>query len=647
MIVPLVLFYVAVCLGNPPTPPPTVNLITPSIPQKLAFDPTKCQDFDAIILLDTSSSIAASDLEIEKDFASELARQLLLLHNTTHIGLITFGPTIDQIPLRLTGMDNFTEIDEKIQSIFHANNGVTQQTPTDQALKNAEAQFTLRGRKNVVKIVFLITDGVPNDPDAASRAASSIKSSGVTVVTIGVGLEESQKQLNAQGFTNLRVTDILGNIASNPRFFYDVQNFGNLISELPNIVSETCTYVERLYPACAPRATNVTIIGYHLYNSSSLRVQFDFGNDMGNGAYLGTLDLPAHWVSNSEIVVTIPDSWSQGTNISKAVATVEVSLNGKTISTTNGIKFEFRLAGDHSPCSLGMLAGGAAPVAAASSDLWWLGVLIPLVLLCLLLPFLCMWCRRRRPEQKGAAAVPQHEQADAVPVAQAIMEDVVLVPKPEPVPPTGPKKWLIHSSSYIGFGKGKMDVNWNGEAPPTAPHALKRVELKDPTEPDAAQGPQADGAEVLVADSVVGYNEGFSTKPTTETPGCFDVVFGCCFKNKAKPASKPSAFKPASAASAPSAPASKVQPDVNQVDARAAIAAALRSAPPVRLSQPVSQPISAPTVVHQLVQPLPLPVAPPRSQRVLPPGWEMLYADDGRAYYENRDLQLTQWEEPV
>jgi len=62
-----------------------------------------------------------------------------------------------------------------------------------------------------------------------------------------------------------------------------------------------------------------------------------------------------------------------------------------------------------------------------------------------------------------------------------------------PVIPSSPQKWKVQPAAYIGFGKGKMDVNWNGEAPESAPHALKRQQVPANTLGDVEGAPLTPG----------------------------------------------------------------------------------------------------------------------------------------------------------
>jgi len=38
-------------------------------------------------------------------------------------------------------------------------------------------------------------------------------------------------------------------------------------------------------------------------------------------------------------------------------------------------------------------------------------------------------------------------------------------------------KWRRISTAYIGYGKGKMDVDWGGDAPESAPGERKKIGL--------------------------------------------------------------------------------------------------------------------------------------------------------------------------
>jgi len=565
------------------------------------YDPDKCQSLDVMVLIDTSESISPDNLSTEKTFARQLVDTLLESHSKTHIGVVSFGPVITQVPL---GAHSNTVLDSAINGIFHDRDFFGQiqgQTPTHRALESAGYEFQVSGRKDVARVVFLITDGAPNDPQSAMDVAKDLKRSGVNVVTIGIALAKSQADIDSQPqvqqaiFENPELRDyykvdyFMSEMASEPAslFFHSITNFNSLQLALPSITSQTCSYVDAVAPACGPVGTKLTVKGYHLYNTKSLRVFFDFG------PALGVRKVAATWVSDEEVFVIIPEQgFPTLTNESdRFVATVEVSLDGTAVTTTNRQQYQFRLANDISPCFSAVGVFDRVPVASAEEDsLWWLGLLIPLLLLCFLLP-LFVYVKKKPKKEK--APVPT-EEPDQIELEKPLPEEAHLVQsadadaaKPASSPP---KKWKVVSSAYIGYGKGKMDVDWAGDAPASAPHALKRFQVQEGASAVAGQAHNEEDGELHNVSLDVSPGEmhaGFSTQDEYERYSCAQLVFGCaCFKKKKKKkdlAAKSGAFVPTqpkqSKALKAQAAAEQTEEEqrASRASATAAIAAALRS----------------------------------------------------------------------
>jgi hypothetical protein len=324
------------------------------------------------------------------------------------------------------------------------------------------------------------------------------------------------------------------------------------------------------------------------------------------------------------------------------------------------------------------------PVAATEEDsLWWLGLLIPLLLLCFLLPLL-VYLKKKPKKEK--APVPT-EEPDQIELEKPLPEEAHLVQtadadaaKPASSPP---KKWKVVSSAYIGYGKGKMDVDWAGDAPASAPHALKRFQVQEGASAVAGQAHNEEDGELHNVSLDVSPGEmhaGFSTQDEYERYSCAQLVFGCaCFKKKKKKdlAAKSGAFVPTqpkqSKALKAQAAAEQTEEEqrASRASATAAIAAALRDSIH-RDMQPAAAPAAPsfvagagkPTAAAQPnntyiqtaaapAQAVPVPVFPPAAaptpaaQPGLPAGWEMLHTAEGTPYFENRELQVTQWHRPT
>jgi len=166
-----------------------------------------------------------------------------------------------------------------------------------------------------------------------------------------------------------------------------------------------------------------------------------------------------------------------------ASAIVEVTTDGRGY-TDNGLTFQYQADCLEHRSDDNITAFVARPVSERGvADWWpWLFFLLLPLLCCLLL--CCICCRRRRKpkEQQRAQVVSTTETS---PEEEAFQIEGL---ETNSVSPSSPRKWKVQPAAYIGFGKGKMDVNWNGEAPESAPHSLKRQPIPANTLEDPVVG---------------------------------------------------------------------------------------------------------------------------------------------------------------
>lgn len=156
---------------------------------------------------------------------------------------------------------------------------------------------------------------------------------------------------------------------------------------------------------------------------------------------------------------------------------------------------------------------------------WWLLVLLALLfLLCLL----AAWRVRRR--ERKEAVPPKEPVVYAAVLTTPVSAPVISTPVEEPSTPAdnGKFKWSVTPSAYIGYGKGKMEVDWGGSVPDSAPHAIKRKKIQAPENqplktidqmPDIDTGEQSAKSNNTVIDPTSSSCECFGCV------GCFDRLF--------------------------------------------------------------------------------------------------------------------------
>jgi uncharacterized protein YegL len=427
---------------------------------------------DALFVLDQSGSVSVDNWKKEKEFAAQLSEGLAKMHANSQFGIIVFGPSPPPVPQSLSNVTS-AQISQQIralpgcQQFFNPADlsARTCTTPTDQAINIARQQFATFGRKSTSRLLFLITDGKPETGILEStgkslslanetlKEADAAKRQGISIVTVGISLDDSTQQL-------------LNEIASNPPEYYsypNVTSFDDLITRLPLILTSSCFYVHSITPDVGCGGDTIAVIGENLFATDVLlRCRFTFPT--GDQVIVG-----GHHFNNTLMHCAVPDRLDSANS-----AIVEVTTDGQGF-TDNGLTFHYvgncsQRRSDDNITAFGIVSMTQGETA----DWWpWLFFLLLPLLCCLLL---CAWCcRKRKPKEQRAQVVSTTE--------TTLEEEVFQIEGLETnsVPPNSPQKWKVQPAAYIGFGKGKMDVNWNGEAPESAPHALKRQQIPTST----------------------------------------------------------------------------------------------------------------------------------------------------------------------
>lgn len=433
----------------------------------------KCtRSLDALFVLDQSGSVSVDNWRKEIEFAAQLSEGLTRIYHDPQFGIIVFGPSPPPIPRPLsnmTGIQNQLRELPGCQQFLNPRNRTarTCTTPTDQAIAAARTQFALHGRNDTSRVLFLVTDGRPEtgiiNADVSKSLANETvieamlaKREGISIITVGITLDASTQQLMNQ-------------IASNPAEDYsypDVNSFDELVTRLPSILATTCFYISDVTPNVGCAGDTIAVSGDNFFATDDfLRCRFTFAD----GERFFTR---GQHFNHTLMYCVVPPKPLE----SSSFALVEVTTDGQGY-TDNGFTFQYRRncgERDDNITALGVVTGAERGIAT-----WWPWLFFLLLpLLCCLL--LCLWCLRRRKDKE------QIVQAQAVPQNTLPEEETFQIEGLETnsVSPNSPKKWKVQPSAYIGFGKGKMDVNWNGEAPESAPHAQKRqlADTEDPAE---------------------------------------------------------------------------------------------------------------------------------------------------------------------
>ncbi len=137
---------------------------------------------DVALLIDCSGSMEGNKIEDAKRAAIGFVNNFQ--SSQGKIGLITFpGDVVHYLD------SNFSSIKSKIKDFQAYWDG----TPMTEALIEAHKQMlTYEGFE---KVIVLVTDGVPNDPNSAEHEAAEAKRKGMRIITIGVGCDVNKEFL--------------------------------------------------------------------------------------------------------------------------------------------------------------------------------------------------------------------------------------------------------------------------------------------------------------------------------------------------------------------------------------------------------------------------------------------------------------------
>jgi len=141
---------------------------------------------DLLLLLDGSGSVRPKGFKKEKKFAEDLLSRMTISEEGAKAGYILFSKKIE-IGAEMS-FDEATMLADIDAEKFPART-----TNTAEALSTALEVLAAGGRKDAQSIVFVITDGMPNDVEATAMMAEKVKQSARLVfVAVGSNLDMDQ-----------------------------------------------------------------------------------------------------------------------------------------------------------------------------------------------------------------------------------------------------------------------------------------------------------------------------------------------------------------------------------------------------------------------------------------------------------------------
>ncbi|KAK3754860.1 hypothetical protein QZH41_011334 [Actinostola sp. cb2023] len=160
---------------------------------------------DVAVLLDLSSSMQGKALTAAKHFLKSLVDLLKISRPRTHMGLITFYSKTAKTEFDFSSPLNNRANAEELKAVIDGFQSPGGSTWPDVAFERAVTLFTEEkgARGESPKIVITITDGTIHQDSTIYPIMLKLKSKGVELLSVGVGSDVDQREVNALAFNNL------------------------------------------------------------------------------------------------------------------------------------------------------------------------------------------------------------------------------------------------------------------------------------------------------------------------------------------------------------------------------------------------------------------------------------------------------------
>ncbi|XP_056142932.1 matrilin-2-like [Lampris incognitus] len=141
---------------------------------------------DFVFVIDSSRSIRPNDYEKVKTFITNLLQFLEISPDTTRVGLLQYGSTVEN-EFSLNTYTTKAEVEQAVRDMKHlaagTMTGLAIQYTMDTAFTEAEGARPLN--LYIPRIAMIVTDGRPQD--SVEEAAAQARHSGIQIFAIGVG----------------------------------------------------------------------------------------------------------------------------------------------------------------------------------------------------------------------------------------------------------------------------------------------------------------------------------------------------------------------------------------------------------------------------------------------------------------------------
>lgn len=171
-----------------PTALPTIQLTgrptaAPSTGVPVSLVGGDCAPSDVMLVLDSSESVHEDDWQRFKKFTHEVVNALPISKDEMHVGIVEFATDVKTV---ITVTQDKDELNKALTE--NLSKQTTGQTNTHKAIREAVKDLKQNGQAGKPKLIFLLTDGLPTDRDAAGAAFAEAKAAGVRVQIVTIGM---------------------------------------------------------------------------------------------------------------------------------------------------------------------------------------------------------------------------------------------------------------------------------------------------------------------------------------------------------------------------------------------------------------------------------------------------------------------------
>lgn len=179
---------------------------------------------DIYFLLDSSNSVYIGDFRTQLAFIQSMIDEFPMSPEETRIGVGLFGHRYKNV----IGFTSYRTTDNLKASVGSIRKISGLKTETGEALKETRRYLSRNSRRNVTRIVIVITDGRSHNKAQTISEAQKLKDEGVSVFAIGVGSKTVMSELEE--------------LASSPSsdYVYTVAKYGLLPIIRTKLAMKTC-----------------------------------------------------------------------------------------------------------------------------------------------------------------------------------------------------------------------------------------------------------------------------------------------------------------------------------------------------------------------------------------------------------------------